>query len=322
MQVVKALPDGKLLIGGNFTNVSGQAGMVYVARLNSDGTVDTSFVSQAGGSVNEIALVGDDYWLSGGSSYAGNNRNVRIDSTGAVASGFNYNGSMVADKMVPTSDRGVVLGANSYPYIQKVDGNGILDSSCPNLAGGSGGGPNGQVYELANLGADRTIVTGGFSSYSGGPASNIMVVDANGDPEPDFVPETGFNGSYPLDVKTDSLRRIWCAGSFTSYKGEIVSRVVVLNGYDPLGGDPFVAYSSGLPIGQQGEGDDPDRDGQSNLVEFAYNTLAADPTSCTRLKDTAGVVGSNEINILNPGSNLPAGQSYYTITFRFPDNPQ
>ncbi len=57
-------------------------------------------------------------------------------------------------------------------------------------------------------------------------------------------------------------------------------------------------------------------------MEFAYNTLAADLTSRTRIKDAAGVVGSNEINTLNPGSNLPAGQSYYTITFQFPDNPQ
>lgn len=320
VQVVKALPDGKVLIGGNFTNVSGEPGTAYIARLNVDGSVDDSFVSQATGSVDDIALVGNDYWLSGGSSYDGNFYHVRIDSTGAVLGSFGYDGTMTANKLIPTADGGVVLGSTTYPYLQKVDGSGQRDTNWPNLL--NGGGPNNRIYELARLGNDRSVVAGTFFTYSGISAPNIMVVDANGNPEPDFLPGAGFNGSYPLIVKTDSLGRIWCGGSFTSYDGETASRMVVLNGYEPSAIDPFEAYVDDLPVDQQDAGDDPDRDGQSNLVEFAYGTLAEDATSRTQIKVSSNLAASAEINSLNAGSNLPAGESYYTVTYRFPYDSQ
>src|ERR1700730_1674839 len=39
VRVVVVQPDGKILIGGRFTSVSGVAGN-YIARLNPDGTLD------------------------------------------------------------------------------------------------------------------------------------------------------------------------------------------------------------------------------------------------------------------------------------------
>jgi uncharacterized delta-60 repeat protein len=50
LAVVNAIalqPDGKVLIGGTFTNVNGQPRQ-DIARLNSDGTLDTSFVPSPG----------------------------------------------------------------------------------------------------------------------------------------------------------------------------------------------------------------------------------------------------------------------------------
>lgn len=149
-----------------------------------------------------------------------------------------------------------------------------------------------------------------------------MVVDENGAPEPDFVPGAGFNGNYPNVVKIDSLGRIWCGGSFTSYNGEIVGRVVVLNGYDTTAIDPFDAYVADLPVGKQGEDDDADGDGVSNLFEFAYGTFSDDRRSRPWFSNGTTTTGSAEINTLSPGSNLPDGENYYTVVFRFPDDPR
>ena len=85
---------------------------------------------------------------------------------------------------------------------------------------------------------------------------------------------------------------------------------------------PFEIYVANLPVGLQGAEDDPDEDGQSNFLEFAYGTLANVASSRTRIHDSQNIVGSTEINATNSGSNLPAGQNHYTVTFRFPYDSQ
>src|ERR1043166_1644149 len=53
--VIVVQPDGKILIGGDFTSVLGVA-RNRIARLNPDGTVDTAFDPNANGMVNSLAL--------------------------------------------------------------------------------------------------------------------------------------------------------------------------------------------------------------------------------------------------------------------------
>jgi uncharacterized delta-60 repeat protein len=60
-------PDGKVLIGGDFTTFNG-ANCNHIARLNSDGSLDTSFSvgSGANGGVSSIAVQSDGNILIGG----------------------------------------------------------------------------------------------------------------------------------------------------------------------------------------------------------------------------------------------------------------
>src|SRR5438309_11824615 len=68
--VVVAQPDGKILIGGDFTMLSPNGGVAvtrnHIARLNPDGTVDTTFNPNAGAPVFAIALQPDGKILVGG----------------------------------------------------------------------------------------------------------------------------------------------------------------------------------------------------------------------------------------------------------------
>ena len=68
--VVVVQPDGKILIGGSFTSLSPNGGAAVtrnrIARLNTDGTVDTNFNPNASGIVYAIAVQADGQVLAGG----------------------------------------------------------------------------------------------------------------------------------------------------------------------------------------------------------------------------------------------------------------
>ena len=69
MRVVVVQPDGKILIGGDFTTLASNGGASVtrnrIARLNPDGTLDTAFNPNANGSINAIALQADGKILVG-----------------------------------------------------------------------------------------------------------------------------------------------------------------------------------------------------------------------------------------------------------------
>src|ERR1043166_9040490 len=63
-------PDGKILIGGDFTTLSPNGGAEvfrnHIARLNPDGTLDTGFDPSASAVVHALAVQADGKILAGG----------------------------------------------------------------------------------------------------------------------------------------------------------------------------------------------------------------------------------------------------------------
>jgi len=91
---LEVLSDGKILLGGDFTSYDGNSYNALI-RLNSDGSIDTSFVIGTGfigGLVNSIKQQLDDKILVGGSftSYDGNSYNfiIRLNSDGSIDNSF------------------------------------------------------------------------------------------------------------------------------------------------------------------------------------------------------------------------------------------
>jgi uncharacterized delta-60 repeat protein len=83
-------PDGKVLVGGQFSSVGGTA-RVSLARLNADGTHDTGFVPPfSSGVVNSLLLQPNDRLLVGGSVRGtGVSSNLtRLLPTGALDTSF------------------------------------------------------------------------------------------------------------------------------------------------------------------------------------------------------------------------------------------
>jgi len=87
---VAPLPSGKVLVGGNFTTVGG-AEHHGLVRLNSDGTLDTSFTSPTGvHTVKTISVQGDgSIWIGGiDSSYDRNPLVMHLSADGPVDTTF------------------------------------------------------------------------------------------------------------------------------------------------------------------------------------------------------------------------------------------
>jgi len=98
--------DGKILVGGSFTNYGAATGVDRLIRLNSNGTLDTAFINNAvvsgvtpkliSGQIDKIVLESDGKILLCGSfiySFGGviYNRFMRLNSDGTVDSSFSGN---------------------------------------------------------------------------------------------------------------------------------------------------------------------------------------------------------------------------------------
>ncbi|MCI0475522.1 MAG: delta-60 repeat domain-containing protein, partial [Anaerolineales bacterium] len=103
--------DGKVVIGGSFTMVgSSSTPMNRVARLNADGSRDTTFGNpDANGTVYALALQADGKILIGGdfTSVGGTTRNyvARLNANGTLDDSFDPNPNVPVRALALQSDR-------------------------------------------------------------------------------------------------------------------------------------------------------------------------------------------------------------------------
>ena len=229
--------DGKIIIGGNFNTYNGTT-IKNIARLNNDGSLDTSFLVGSGtnNDVNTVAIQTDGKIIIGGEfgSYKGASRNciVRLDSNGGIDYSFviGIGASNYINTIAIQTDGKVIIGGEfgSYnrvlkAYVARIHGDGRLDYSFI-----IGTGPDGSIATTAIQSDGKIIIGGAFSSYFGIPRSRIARINPDGSLDTSFVVGTGFNGSVTTSaIQAD--RRIIIGGSFTSYNGNTNYRVARLN---------------------------------------------------------------------------------------------
>lgn len=201
------LPDGKMLIFGNFRKYQG----VFVnglARLNSDFTLDTTY---NGG--------GDRFYAP-------------ISQTGLTIS--NSRPTMIP---VLDSNQNLYMAlASSYTYdgptlrqnkIFKVDSLGNFDGA---FYAATGSGPNDNVNSILVLPDDSIVITGQFTTFNGTSSNRILRINSNGTLNTSFITNmgTGFNNEVVQTVLTPA-GKLLCLGHFTSYNGVTRNRIVQLN---------------------------------------------------------------------------------------------
>ena len=170
--------DGKILIGGDFTQVNG-TNCAHIARLNLDGSVDTSFNpgTGAGDSVRALAVQLDGRILAGG-----------------VFTNFN--------------------GNTNASHLVRLNANGSLDTTFVMTNGEA----NGSVNAISVQTDTRIIVGGDFSLYNGVTRSHITRLNPDGTTDPTINFGLGADGSV-LATVVESTGNIDLGGSFANYNG-------------------------------------------------------------------------------------------------------
>ncbi|HKP02317.1 MAG TPA: hypothetical protein VJU77_03060 [Chthoniobacterales bacterium] len=235
VRVIVVQPNGKILIGGDFTNVLGLQ-RNHIARLNHDGTVDADFDPNANGNVLSIAVQADGKILVGGSfsgasSIGGQARNhiARLDAVTGLADSFDPNANGDVKAITLQSDGKILagglftsIGGQVRNRIARLDGaTGLADSFDPNA--------NGDVNAIT-LQADGKILVGGAfagaNSIGGQSRNRIARLDAGTGLADSLDP--GANGSVnSIALQADG--RILAGGSFTDIGQQSRNRIARLD---------------------------------------------------------------------------------------------
>jgi uncharacterized delta-60 repeat protein len=245
-------PDGKIILGGAFTTVFGgqQTGQTRnrIARLNSDGSLDTGFdPSITGGSapvVYSIALklspigaldkilVGGEFITVGTQTRT---RVARLTTSGGLDTSLNeFQGPNAAVRAVAVDAKdNIVIGGDfttvnltGRKRVARFSSDGTLD---PNFQNGATDGANAPVYAIAPQSDGRVTIAGEFTLLNGLLNGNgnirrrIGRLHADGSLDETFRPspttllsQHGANGIIlSLAVQWDGLFVI--GGDFTAY---------------------------------------------------------------------------------------------------------
>ncbi|MBX2960501.1 MAG: PKD domain-containing protein [Flavobacteriales bacterium] len=223
-------PDGKIIVGGSFTFFNG-LNTSSIARLNMDGTLDTSFTTRItpAGVVWSISLHTDGKIVVGG-GYSGKvgriNTNGSLDTTFNVGSGANI--SVNTTTIQP--DGKIIIGGgflsfNGTPIkrIARLNIDGTLDTSFV-----VGVGVGGQVYTSTIQSDGKIIIGGTFSSYNITSTSNIARLNTDGTLDTAFSIR-GRAGTKVWCIAIQTNEQIIIGGQFTYYDGIDINRVARIN---------------------------------------------------------------------------------------------
>jgi uncharacterized delta-60 repeat protein len=161
--------DGKVLIGGSFTQVNGVS-RNRIARLNLDGSLDLSFDPDANDRVATIAMQPNGNILIGGefTSIDGvvRNRVAQLDSAGTLDTNFDANANDTVSSIVIQTNGKILIGGKFTGVGQfvrwrlaRLEIDGSLDSNYNPIV-------NGAVEKIALQSDGKVIAVGNFSGVS------------------------------------------------------------------------------------------------------------------------------------------------------------
>ncbi|MBC7369305.1 MAG: delta-60 repeat domain-containing protein [Undibacterium sp.] len=247
--------DGKPIIGGVFTGVRPNELATYprnyIARLNTDGTLDSNFDPSANAAVNAIAAFGDGTILVGGdfTTFQPNSAAFRttrtrlaiLNSDGALNPGFNPGPTGSVYAVTALAD-GSVLAAGKFSGLQ-ADGSVLVGGAFSTIGGSSVANlafldidgnasptftpnPNATVTTLVQQSDTRVVVGGNFTSIAGLPRARLARLSITG------VIDTTFNPGVDGNVAALALQadgKIVVAGTFATVAGTARANVARLN---------------------------------------------------------------------------------------------
>jgi len=223
--------DGKVVLGGAFTAVTGVT-RNNLARLNSDGSLDTQFDPGSGPdeTVRSLVVMGDGRIVIGGffSSYQGQFRPyvARVLSDGGLDPSFNPGAGPTAPvrAVAVQADEAVIIGGDftqvsgiARGFIARLTSGGALDGTfSANLN---------QVVRALALMADGDVIAGGeFTLANNQGYSYVARLNANGTTDTAFSLAARPNG-FVRALAVQSDQQVLIGGDFTTVGGQALGRI-------------------------------------------------------------------------------------------------
>ena len=203
---------GKVLVGGAFTNINNFA-VGCIARLNSDGSMDTNF----------------DLHLNA----SGTVRAIAIQNDGRIVIGGDF-----------TNVDGVPLN-----HLARLNPDGLVDAS---FTAGIGVGANGTVNAIGLQADGRIVVAGQFTQASGVTRNRITRLMPDGTVDPTINFGDGANGAVNAVVVQPADQMLVIGGGFTQYNDQPSGHVVRIYGGSETGSGVFQFTSAGYQVAENG----------------------------------------------------------------------
>jgi uncharacterized delta-60 repeat protein len=220
-------PDGKIVIAGVFASVDGHV-RGGIARLNADGSLDTSFsISLVGGVAHALAIQPDNKILVGGAFDTINgitrNKIARFHPDGSLETGFNpvvegETGTVSVLSLTIQSDNKILVGGrfdsiNGVPRnnIARLKPDGRLDTKFNPDA-------NNIVWAIVIQPDGKILIGGGFLSVGGQYRTLVARLERDGSLDQDFAPFVVGEAITNITLQKDG--KILIAGGFAIVAGE------------------------------------------------------------------------------------------------------
>jgi len=216
--------DGGIVIGGDFKKVAGEAAK-NIARLNPDGSIDATFAMGTGADkpIRDIAIQADgklvvvgEFGIVAGGSFG---KIARLNPDGSADAGFSpgIGANGIVHSVGIQQDGGIIIcgeftivDGKEYPYVARLQPNGILDEEW----GGAAVGINGAVFDVGTLFDGKVIIGGEFTEISGYSRNSYARLHYNGELDRNFDPGEGANGPvFTVALQPDG--NILFGGQFT-----------------------------------------------------------------------------------------------------------
>jgi len=307
--------DGKIIVGGTFTEYNGQSMPNMIVRLNTDGTLDPTFLSGLGfnGPVYSVKIQADEKIIVGGhfTSYNGStiNRLARLNTDGTLDPTFNT-GTGPANAIIDLeiqADGKIVIGGVFTSYagttrnkLARVHTTGGLDISFAPTSS------NGDVYNVQLLSGGRILVTGDFGSFNGANINKIICLNSDGSTDASF--NVGNGNNYRAEgIAIQSDGKIIIGGQFSYYNGAGRNHLARIFDCTPLQ-VTAAKTSCGAYYWP--------KNGQTLYVSGNYYAAIPNTTGCDSLfhlslNSVQPIYTSNYVNVCGPYTWSATGNTYF-----------
>lgn len=240
VETIIPLNNGKVLIGGDFKKYKGTR-VDGIARINSDGTLDTSFDTNPGFNtfntpeVQAIAIQSDGKIVAGGKFSKFNGVTVenivRFNTDGTVDNSFNIGTGFNkrVEEVTIQSDGKILVGGRFDDYngtsatrIIRLNTDGSVDNSF-----NTGTGFSNTVNKIVTQDDGKILVGGWFYSFNGEPIGKFIRLNSDGSKDNSFNIGTGFDSTVESIIVLNDKRTL-VGGWFEEYNGTPAGSIVRL----------------------------------------------------------------------------------------------